>query len=215
MKTDLYYQMVRWIVFAFGILILSLGVVFTIQASLGVSPWDVLHIGLSIQTSLAVGTWIIIVGISLITITCIVERSLPQIGSLLNVLGIGFFINIIMDFQLIPSFETIWGRLLELLIGLVLLGFGSGMYVSAKLGAGPRDGLTLLLCHRLGWSVSRVRTAMEVIVVIIGWSIGGPVAIGTLITAVSIGPIMQFSLRYWRKRMEDLAATRAKKLQVS
>lgn len=215
MKTDLFYQTVRWIVFTVGILLLSLGVVLTIQASLGVSPWDVLHIGLAIQTSLGVGTWIIIIGVSLIMITCIAERSLPKIGSVLNVLGIGFFINIIMDLQLIPTFESIWGRLLELLIGLVILGFGSGMYVSARLGAGPRDGLTLLLCNRLGWSVSRVRTTMEVIVVIIGWSIGGPVAIGTLITAVLIGPIMQFSLRFWRNRMESLAANREKRLQVN
>lgn len=211
---DLLYLAIRWIVFTFGIVLLSFGVVFTIQASLGVSPWDVLHIGLSIQTSLSVGTWIMIVGISLIMITCIAERSLPRIGSILNVLGIGFFINIIMDFQLIPTFTTVWGRLLELFIGLILLGFGSGMYVSARLGAGPRDGLTLLLCNRLGWSVSLVRTMMEIIVVIIGWSIGGPVAIGTLITAVLIGPIMQYSLRFWRNRMEVVAANREKRLQM-
>lgn len=211
---DLLYLAIRWTVFTFGIVLLSFGVVFTIQASLGVSPWDVLHIGLSIQTSLSVGTWIMIVGISLIMITCIAERSLPRIGSILNVLGIGFFINMIMDFQLIPTFTTVWGRLLELFIGLILLGFGSGMYVSARLGAGPRDGLTLLLCNRLGWSVSRVRTMMEIIVVIIGWSIGGPVAIGTLITAVLIGPIMQYSLRFWRNRMEVVAANREKRLQM-
>lgn len=211
---DLYLLGIRWVVFLIGIVFLSVGVVFTIQASLGVSPWDVLHIGLAIQTSLSVGTWIMIIGITLITVTCIVERRLPQIGSIANVVGIGYCINIIMDLQLIPTAPSLWGRLIELFMGLLLLGFGSGMYVSAKLGAGPRDGITLMLCSRLGWSVSRVRTIMEIIVVTIGWLIGGPVAIGTLITALLIGPIMQFSLRFWRTRMEILIAQRAKRIQL-
>lgn len=188
--------------FITGLFVLAFGAACMIQANLGVATWDVLHIGLTNMTSLSIGTWVQIVGIFMILLACLLERQLPQIGSLLNILLIGFFLNGILGLHMIPAFQSLWARMVLLISGIVLMGFGSGMYVASRMGAGPRDGLTLVLSKRWKWSIRLVRTVLESVALLLGWLIGGPVAVGTFVSVLLIGPVMQASLKFWTKQVE-------------
>ncbi|CUP85737.1 hypothetical protein BH721_03150 [Clostridium baratii] len=195
---------IRVIVFVCGIFILALGAATLITANIGVATWDVLHIGLARISSLSVGRWVQIVGITMVLMTCVFERKRPVIGSVLNIVLVGFFLNFILGINIIPHFEAIGARILLLIIGIILMGIGSGMYVASKVGAGPRDGMTLFLARRFSISVRLARTILEISALTIGWLIGGPVSIGTFISVPLIGPVMQASLKVWTRILENL-----------
>ncbi|KMT22026.1 YczE/YyaS/YitT family protein [Clostridium cylindrosporum] len=205
-ETALAY-IIRVMVFVGGIFVLALGAATSITANLGVATWDVLHIGLSNLSGLSVGRWVQIVGIIMVLTTCILEREKPAIGSILNILIVGYFLNLILDLGFIPNFTEILPRSILLLIGIVLMGTGSGMYVASKVGAGPRDGMTLYLSKRFSISVRLARTILEISALTIGWLIGGPVAIGTFLSVPLVGPVMQASLRFWMKQLTRLPKT--------
>lgn len=188
---------IRVIVFVCGIFILALGAATLITANVGVATWDVLHIGLARISSLSVGRWVQIVGITKVLMTCVFERKRPVLGSVLNIVLVGFFLNFILSVNIIPHFDNIGARILLLIIGIILMGIGSGMYVASKVGAGPRDGMTLFLARRFSISVRLARTILEISALTIGWLIGGPVSIGTFISVPLIGPVMQASLKVW------------------
>ena len=195
---------IRVIVFVCGIFILALGAATLITANVGVATWDVLHIGLARISSLSVGRWVQIVGITMVLMTCVFERKRPVIGSVLNIVLVGFFLNFILSINIIPHFENIGARILLLIIGIILMGIGSGMYVASKVGAGPRDGMTLFLARRFSISVRLARTILEISALTIGWLIGGPVSIGTFISVPLIGPVMQASLKVWTSILKKL-----------
>lgn len=196
---------IRVIVFVCGIFILALGAATLITANVGVATWDVLHIGLARISSLSVGRWVQIVGITMVLMTCVFERKRPVLGSVLNIVLVGFFLNFILSVNIIPHFENIGARILLLIIGIILMGIGSGMYVASKVGAGPRDGMTLFLARRFSISVRLARTILEISALTIGWLIGGPVSIGTFISVPLIGPVMQASLKVWTSILEKLS----------
>lgn len=202
-KTNLNF-ILRVIVFVAGIFILALGAATVIKASLGVATWDVLHIGLANLTNLSVGRWVQIVGIIMVLMTSFFEKEIPAIGSVLNILLVGFFLNSILTLELIPSFTGLISKSILLVLGIVFMGIGSGMYVASKVGAGPRDGMTLFIAKRFSISVRLSRTLLEITALTIGWLIGGPVALGTFISAFLIGPVMQISLKYWTKQLNKL-----------
>lgn len=198
--------MLRVIIFVVGIFILAFGAATMIKASLGTATWDVLHIGLANLTSLSVGRWVQIVGVAMVLMTCFLEKEKPAIGSVLNILLAGFFLNNILALKLIPSFTAIMPRFILLVLGIVLMGIGSGMYVASKVGAGPRDGMTLFIAKRFSISVRLSRTFLEVTALTIGWLIGGPVAFGTFVSVFLIGPVMQASLRFWTSQLDKLSS---------
>jgi hypothetical protein len=200
-----FIYIIRVLVFILGILVLALGVATVITARLGVATWDVLHIGLANLTGLSLGTWVQIVGVVMVLMTCFFEKKRPAIGSVLNILLVGFFLNSILDLNIIPSFEGLTSQIILLIVGIVLMGIGSGMYVASKVGAGPRDGMTLFIAKRFSISVRLSRTLLEIIALTIGWVIGGPVAIGTFISIPLIGPVMQASLKFWTIKLNKLS----------
>ena len=118
---------IRVIVFVCGIFILALGAATLITANVGVATWDVLHIGLARISSLSVGRWVQIVGITMVLMTCVFERKRPVLGSVLNIVLVGFFLNFILSVNIIPHFDNIGARILLLIIGIILMGIGSGM----------------------------------------------------------------------------------------
>ncbi|CAM5789886.1 MULTISPECIES: YczE/YyaS/YitT family protein [Brevibacillus] len=187
----------KLVLFLLGLVVLSMGAVSMMKAALGASSWDVLHIGLSGLTGLSVGLWVQIVGILMVGIACILDRRLPQIGSVANILLIGFFVNIFLASSIIPVVTAQWARFVELVVGIVLMGIGSGMYVASRLGAGPRDGITLSLVRITGRSVRLVRTCLEGTALFLGWIAGGPISFGTFLSVFLVGPVMQASLRFW------------------
>ncbi|MBT2583064.1 YitT family protein [Planococcus sp. ISL-109] len=190
MNVALYY---RWLFFLIGMMFLGLGISMTIKGDrLGIGPWDVLHVGLYQNFGLTIGSWSIIAGFTLISLTSLVRRRWPQFGTWLNMLLIGLFIDL-FNF-LIPDIHSLIGHILIFTAGIFVMGYGVGMYVSPKMGAGPRDDLMLILVQKTGFSVSTIRTAIEMTVAVLGWMLGGPVGIGTVVIALLVGRIVQKSL---------------------
>ncbi|MHA6258916.1 YczE/YyaS/YitT family protein [Sporosarcina sp. CAU 1771] len=188
----------RWIFFFVGIMILSLGVSMTIKGQrLGIAPWDVLHVGLYKNFGLTIGTWGIITGFVIILITAAALKQFPKLGTWVNMVMIGLFIDLFN--WLLPEFTTLAGQIIIFTLGVLVVGIGCGVYVSASVGAGPRDSLMLLLVDKMGFSLKKARTIMEVVVAILGWMLGGPVGIGTVLVAIFTGQIIQFALAKSRK----------------
>lgn len=184
----------RLFVFFTGLWFLALGAVFTIKARLGVPTWEVLHIGLANVIGFTIGTWVVLVGVAILSVVCWFRRSLPKWGTVLNMIFVGVFIDLILFFHLVPDVQSLWLRWVFFFTGMIVLALGGGLYIAPKAGEGPRDGLTLELSKRTGWSIQRIRTIMEISVGGIGWMLGGPIHIGTLFFCLLTGPLMQFSI---------------------
>lgn len=185
--------------FIAGIIVLSLGVALTIKGQmLGVGSWDVLHIGLQKNYRLTIGAWSILLGLFILAIDSMFSKRLPKFGTYLDMFLSGIFIDIFL-FTL-PDAHGLFEQSIAFVLGILLLGFGCGMYMVANLGVGPRDTLMLLLVHRLGWSVNRARTTMEVTVAVLGFFLGGPVGLGTVLMAFGLGPIVQWALK-WNEKL--------------
>jgi uncharacterized membrane protein YczE len=154
-------------------------------AGLGLDPWDVLHQGLSRRIGLGVGTWAIIVGFAVLLLW-IPLRQRPGIGTLCNVVMVGGVIDVVL--AIVPTPHAIAVRVPLLLGGVLLNGIATGAYIGAGLGPGPRDGLMTGWAAR-GHSIRAVRTTIEVSVLAIGWALGGDVGVGTVVYALTIGPL--------------------------
>lgn len=183
----------RCLFFFVGILVLSLGITLTIKGQMfGVGSWDVLHIGLAKSVGLTIGTWSILLGLAILAFDMMFTKKWPLPGTFLDMFLAGIFIDIFNYW--LPDLNGFWMQLLAYLVGLILLGWGCGMYMVANLGIGPRDTLMLLFVHKLGWSVTRARTTMEVTVAVLGFLLGGPIGVGTVLMAFGLGPIVQYAL---------------------
>ncbi|MDL5200337.1 hypothetical protein [Streptomyces sp. ALI-76-A] len=163
-----------------------------VEAGLGLEPWNVLHQGLAELTGLTIGVVSIIVGAAVLLLW-IPLRQRPGLGTVSNV----FVVGIAMDatLALLPQAHTLAVRIPLLLGGILLNGAATGLYIAARFGPGPRDGLMTGLHRRTGRSIRLMRTAVEVAVVVTGFLLGGTLGVGTLLYAVSIGPLAQFFLR--------------------
>lgn len=182
----------RWTKLFAGLALIGVGVAFTKQANLGLGPWDVLGDGLAQLTGIQLGTASIVIG-AIVMLIWIPMRERPGVGTLLNLLFIGAFMNLAL--VVIQSAGGFLQQSAWLMAGLLLIGIGSVSYLASQLGAGPRDGLMLGLSRKTGWSVRLTRTALEVTVLIAGWLLGGAVGVGTVIIALAIGPIIQLMSR--------------------
>jgi hypothetical protein len=158
---------------------------------LGVPPWDVLHQGISEKANIKMGTVIIIVGVVLLLVW-IPLRMKPGIGTIMNALQIGLVENLMDD--LLPHSRLIVVRVAFLLAGMIFIAFGSGLYIGAELGSGPRDGLMLGLNKRFGISIRFARTTVEIVVLVVGLFLGGSIGLGTFVFAFGIGPLVQKAL---------------------
>jgi uncharacterized membrane protein YczE len=156
-----------------------------VLADLGLDPWDVFHQGLSRTFGLAIGTWAIIVG-AVVLLLWIPLRQRPGIGTLSNVVLVGLTMNVVLGHVHAP--HAMAARIACLVCGVFLNGVATGAYIGAGFGPGPRDGLMTGLAAR-GHSIRVVRTGLEVTVLVTGWLLGGTVGIGTLVYALSIGPL--------------------------
>ena len=183
----------RWAFYLVGMLILALGISMTIKGHrLGIGPWDVLNVGLYQNFGLTIGTWSIITGLIIIVGTAIVLKEWPQIGTWLNMILVGLFID--MFNWLLPEIETLGAQVIIFIIGVIIMAYGVGIYVSPNIGAGPRDSLMLLFVKKFGVSVKKIRTIIEVVVALVGWTLGGPVGVGTVIVALLIGQLVHYTL---------------------
>ncbi|TYB41499.1 YczE/YyaS/YitT family protein [Actinomadura chibensis] len=168
-----------------GLALYGLGIALQVSSGLGNDPWDVLHQGLSRRLGLSIGVWIIIVG-ALVMLAWIPLRQRPGIGTISNVVLIGVFTDLFL--WLLPAPDALAARWAFLVAAVLVGGFATGCYIGAGLGPGPRDGLMTGLAAR-GHSIRAVRTGIELSVLAAGWLLGGTVGLGTVLYAVSIGPL--------------------------
>lgn len=173
-----------------GIVVLGVGIALTLQARLGVSPYDVLHQGIAHRTGLSVGTVVILVGL-VILLFWIPVRQRPGIGTVLNTLTVGLVIDLAL--RVVPDPDLLAARIPLLLAGILVTGLGMGLYIGAGLGPGPRDGLMTGIAAR-GYPLWAVRTVLELTALAAGWVLGGNVGVGTVLFAFSIGPLGHFFL---------------------
>jgi uncharacterized membrane protein YczE len=165
-----------------------------VQADLGLDPWNVLHQGLADRTGIRIGTVSILVGL-VVVLAWIPLRQRLGIGTVLNAIVIGAVMDLVMP--LLPEPGDARTQWLLLLVGLALAGLGVGMYIGARLGPGPRDGIMTGLAER-GPSIRLVRTGIELAALAVGIVLGGSVGIGTILFALTIGPNTQF----WLERLD-------------
>lgn len=194
---------IRWSFFLVGLVVQSLGIAMTIRGEiLGIAPWDVMHVGLFINFGLSIGIWSIVTGLVIVLATSLYSKRWPPIGTWLNMILIGVFID--MFLWLLPIVVNPIAEIGLFIAGVAIMGFGVGMYIAPNMGAGPRDSLMLILIEKTGWTVKRVRTLLELIVAVIGWLLGGPVGVGTVIIALTLGYIVHFTLPLSQKWIEKL-----------
>ena len=194
----------RWVFFIVGVTTMALGISMTIRGQqFGIGPWDVFHVGLNNHLGLSIGTWAILTGVIIVVITMIVTKKFPLLGTWLNILFIGSFIDVFN--WLLPDVTSYIGQLIIFIIGVFIMAIGVGVYVSPNVGAGPRDSLMLLLMAKTGWSIKKVRTGIEIIVALAGWALGGPVGIGTIVIALLLGQIVHYSLPMSQKLLYKIS----------
>lgn len=174
-----------------GLVLCGLGIAFMVAADLGLAPWSVLDQGISDRTGIPIGTVSIIVG-ALVLLAWLPLRERPGLGTVLNVLLIGLTIDAAL--LVLETPDGMAARLGYLAIGAFLWGPGSGLYIGAGLGPGPRDGLMTGLSARGVGSIRLVRTGIELTALAAGWLLGGSVGLGTVVFAVTIGPNVQLFL---------------------
>ncbi len=170
----------------FGLALFGLGISMFVTARLGLAPWDVFHQGISNHTGIPLGWVIEIVGF-LLLLLWIPLRQRPGVGTILNALEIGLVVNLIGSH--LPSTDLLVGRLAYVVGAVLVIAIGSGLYIGAGLGTGPRDGIMVGLAAR-GYSVRMTRTVLEAVVLGAGILLGGKVGIGTLAFMLGIGPLV-------------------------
>jgi uncharacterized membrane protein YczE len=204
-----------------GLFLYGVAIALMVRAAVGVAPWDVLTQGVSKHTGIEFGWVTNIIGVAVLLLW-IPLRQRPGVGTVANVLMIGPSAQLAL--WVIPVQHSLWIRIPLFAAGLLLLAVATGLYVGARLGPGPRDGLMTGLVARTGWPVWVVRTGIEVIVTGTGWLLGGNVGFGTLAFALLIGPLVGFTLPRLRvpesrvpesPREEDPAAGSAPPLPTS
>jgi uncharacterized membrane protein YczE len=187
-----------------GLVLFGIGLALMVASELGLAPWEVLHQGISFHTGISIGAVGIITGF-IVLLAWLPIRERFGMGTVLNVIVIG----VVIDATLWALPETLPGlgmRWVALLGGIVIIGIGSGFYIGAGLGPGPRDGLMTGIARR-GHRVAKVRTIIEITALGAGWLLGGTVGVGTALFAFGIGPIVQVSLD--RLSLAPVAAKRS------
>lgn len=188
-----------------GLFFYGIAIAMMLRAGLGATPWDVLSQGTSLQTGLGFGLITVLIA-GIVLLLWIPLRQKPGIGTVLNALLVGPSADI--GLILIDSPTQLWAQITLFAGGLALLAIATGLYIGARFGAGPRDGLMTGIHNRYGWPIWIVRTGIEAVVLLIGWMLGGVVGFGTLAFALLIGPMVGVTLPLLRvpEKAESTAA---------
>lgn len=186
-----------------GLVLYGVSTALFVHANLGADPWDVFHLGVAKQLGISFGTVIILTGAAVLLLW-IPIRQMPGLGTVSNVIVLGLAADATL--AVLPPLESMVARSALLVGAIVLNAIATGMYIGAGFGPGPRDGLMTGLHARTGWSLRGIRTAIELSVLLIGWLLGGKFGVGTVIYALSIGPLISCA---YRGSASPSAATRS------
>jgi uncharacterized membrane protein YczE len=169
-----------------GLALYGVSLAFLLRAGLGLAPWDVLHQGIAERTGVSIGLVLVVVSF-LVLLAWIPLRQRPGFGTLANALLVGLFVDLTLS--VLDDAHAWLLRVGLLVLGVLLNGLATALYLGASLGAGPRDGLMTGLVRRTGRSVRVVRTVLELSVLVVGFLLGGTVGVGTVVYALAIGPV--------------------------
>ncbi len=178
-----------------GLVLYGVALALILRAAIGVAPWDVLTQGISLKTGWGFGVITILVG-AVVLLFWIPLRQKPGIGTVLNVLLVGPAAD--LGLWLIPADLDLWARILLFAAGLVVLALATGLYIGARFGPGPRDGLMTGIHERTGWPIWVGRTGVELAVLAAGWVLGGNVGVGTVLFALLVGPLCNITIPWFR-----------------
>ncbi len=178
-----------------GLIVFGFGHAILFAANLGVSPWMVLSQGISVQTGWSIG-WTIITISVLVLLLWWPLKQVPGLGTIINSLVVASVIEVSINF--LPTFDHILAKSFQALIGIIFVAMGTGIYLIANLGPGPRDGLMTGLQKLTDLPLAYVRNGLELTVVLLGWSIGGTAGIATLMFAIFIGPLAASAMQLLR-----------------
>jgi uncharacterized protein len=199
--------------FVVGLIFFSYGIAVAIKVKyLGVHPWDVLNIALYDKFGLTIGTWNVFFGVMLVLVSLLIDRTFVNIGTFINALMVGPMVDFFLWLDVLPQASTLMLDVLVLLLGIVIMGIGGGMYNAARIGSGPRDGFMLAISVKLGYSISRVRIICESIVLMVALLLGGPVFIFTFIYTFIQSPIFQVAYKVCTRWIEKLSSSINKKV---
>jgi uncharacterized membrane protein YczE len=182
-----------------GLLVIGFSISTSVRAELGLAPWDVLHQGIAKATDMSIGVVLVLVGL-LVLLAWIPLHQHLGIGTILNTLSIGFIAN--LGLAWIPEQHALVARIALLALAVVGFGLGGGLYIGCGLGPGPRDGLMTAITAR-GYRLWMVRTVIECSALVIGFLLGGTVGIGTVVIALTIGPLTHAGLRRFHLPVHD------------
>lgn len=174
-----------------GLVVVSSGYALVIKPGLGAAPWDIFHLGVNGRVGIPLALTVQLTGLIII----LLDWSLairPSVGMILNMLSVGPILSSILS--LLPLPTTPAGKWLMLLFGILVVGIGTALYISADMGPGPRDGLMVGLTRRLGLPVAVIKNGIDLTVALAGWWLGGPLGLGTVVVALTIGPSIQFGM---------------------
>ncbi len=178
-----------------GLVLYGVALALILRAAIGVAPWDVLTQGISLKTGWGFGVITILVG-AVVLLFWIPLRQKPGVGTVLNVLLVGPAAD--LGLWLIPADLDLWARILLFAAGLIVLALATGLYIGARFGPGPRDGLMTGIHERTGWPIWVGRTGVELAVLAAGWVLGGNVGVGTVLFAVLVGPLCNITIPWFR-----------------
>jgi uncharacterized membrane protein YczE len=181
-----------------GCLLFGLSVDMMVQANLGLSSWDVLHMALTHHLPISLGEASVGVAFVVVLVDVILREPLGW-GTIMNMLFTGAWIDVLKpSVPAVPS--VIWVQVVYLMLGTLVMGFGTAIYIGVDAGAGPRDSLMLALSRISKVSLRWSRTLLESAIVLVGWLLGGPFWVGTIISAIAIGPSVQLAFRILKVR---------------
>jgi uncharacterized membrane protein YczE len=187
-----------------GLVLYGAGCALTVEAGLGVDPWTVFAQGLSVRTWIGIGWITNIVGF-FVLLLWIPLRQKPGVGTIANILLVGTSMQIVLG--VVPTATGFVAQFATLLGGILLVALASGLYIGARFGPGPRDGLMTGLNARLGWPIWLCRALVELSVLLVGWLLGGTVGIGTVLFAALIGPLVHVALPMFDTRRKTAAVS--------
>ncbi|HET8986449.1 MAG TPA: hypothetical protein VFN03_11890 [Trueperaceae bacterium] len=177
----------------FGLSLFGVSIPLMLRGSLGAMPWDVLHVGLSRSLPFSVGTIMVLVSFAVLLLW-IPLRQMPGLGTVANAVWIGIVTDVVLRW--LPVATALPVQLAYVVAGIALNGLATAMYIGSQLGPGPRDGLMTGLSRVSGLSLRVARTSIEIVVVAVGWLLGGVLGFGTLAYALAVGPLTQYFLPF-------------------
>lgn len=195
----------RWAQLVGGLAVYAVAMALLIRSGLGLGPWDAFHVGVSELTGANLGVVVIGVGLAIVAGSWFIGVR-PGPGTVANMLLIGVFIELLLP--LTPAATSLWSSLAYHVAGIVLTGIATGLYIAPGLGKGPRDGMMIGVAERTGWPVRRVRTGIELSVLLLGWLMGARLGVGTILFALGVGPATEWGLRVFGAAPRKRLATR-------